>query len=243
MPNQLQNKVAIITGAGRGIGRAIAIAYAREGAHVVLAARTTAQIDAVSQEIKLFNSSTLAVATDVKDESSVKALVAKTLQTFGRIDILVNNAGVINPAPVFGTSLEKWEEILATNLRGPFLCTKHVWRSMAKQKEGSIINIGSSAGPNGAHMLCAYSASKNGLIGLTKSVSLEGRAFNIRVNVICPSLTDTAMLVQLRNSLPDVKGLPPESVQGTAIYLASNASIYITGQVIFLEAMEAPNLS
>src|SRR5439155_22475644 len=132
-------------------------------------------------------------------EPSVQAMVERTLEHFGRIDILLNNAGVApTPRPIFGTALELWDDVLAANLRGPFLRIKHVWRVMVRQRGGVILNIGSVRGPGGAPMLAAYSASKSGLIGLTKSAAGEGGPFNIRVNMLCPGATDTAMLATFR---------------------------------------------
>lgn len=232
MVYRLSGKVAIITGGGRGIGRAIALAYTCEGAQIVLAARTEDEVDAVSREIKDLGGRVVSIKTDVREENSVRHLVGQTLEELGRIDILVNNAGIIEPRPIFGIPLGQWDEILNTNLRGALLCTKHVWRSLAYQRSGCIINIGSSIGLRGGLMLGAYSASKSGLVGLTKSMAIEGMRFKIRANLICPGFTETKMLEPIKKRTPGIEGLPPESVAGPAVFLASDEAKYVTGQII-----------
>ena len=235
MTARLLDKVALITGGGRGIGRAIALAYAQAGASVALAARTAGEVETVGAQIRALGRPALALVADVRAEPSVQAMVERTLEHFGRIDILLNNAGVApTPRPIFGTALELWDDVLAANLRGPFLCIKHVWRAMVRQRGGVILNIGSVRGPGGAPMLAAYSASKSGLIGLTKSAAAEGRQFNIRVNMLYLGPTDTALLATFRKNLTGIRVMPPDEVTGTAIYLASDDSRYTTGQAILL---------
>lgn len=236
MMQRLRDQVAIITGGGRGIGRALALAFAREGAHLALTARTAAEVDAVCAEVHALDRQALAFAADIRNEDAVQELVQKTWSTFGRIDVLVNNAGVSGtPQPIFGTPLERWEDVISTNLRGTFLCTKHVWRTMIKQRRGVILNIGSISGPAGAALLSAYSTSKSGMIGFTKSIAIEGKQFNIRANVLCPGPTDTAMLAGMEQRAPNIRLMPAEGVASTALYLVSDDSRYATGQVLFLE--------
>jgi len=229
---RLKDKVAIITGAGRGIGEAIAVGYAREGAKVVLASRTQSELDAVAETIRAQGGDALPVATDVTDEAAVEALVASALERYGRIDVLVNNAGGGMWRHVWRTSMEMWDRLIGVNLTGPFLCTKHVWQSMQKNGGGAIINVGSTSGSRAYPLMAAYSASKWGLVGLTKSTSAEGRADNIRVNIINPGKVSTGF----RNTASDKEPiLEAEDCVGTAIFLASDDALHVHGQVIELE--------
>jgi 3-oxoacyl-[acyl-carrier protein] reductase len=188
---RLVNKTAIVTGSGRGIGKAIAVGFSKEGAKVVVTARTTPEIEEVAQTIEQIGAQSLALGCDVTDEGDVEALVQQTIEAFGRVDILVNNAGVATARPVWGMSKKAFENILQVNLVGSFLCTKHVWRHMKEQGGGSIINVSSLGGIIGYPMLCAYCASKSGQIGLTKACAEEGKPDQIRVNAIAPGKGDT----------------------------------------------------
>jgi NAD(P)-dependent dehydrogenase (short-subunit alcohol dehydrogenase family) len=239
MAGQLSRKVALITGGGRGIGRAIANAYAREGAQVVLAARTKTEIEAVRQEIQAEGYQALSIPTDVREEASVQHLITQTLKELGHIDILVNNAGVLDDfRPLFSTSLQAWDAILNTNLRGAFLCTKHIWRFFVSQHAGCIINIGSILASHGAIMQSTYATSKSGLIGLTKSMALEGEPFHIRANLLCPGLTATQMLEPLKRWREPLPSFSPERVTGPALFLASDAAQDISGQTLLLGYVE-----
>lgn len=230
---RLQDKVALITGASKGIGRAIALGYAREGAHVALAARSADLLEELADEIRALGRKALTVPTDVTDEDAVKAMVAATLDHFGRLDILVNNAGTSSYRPVWGVKLSQWESIMALNLRGPFLGTKHVWKHMRDAGGGIIINVGSLAGSRGDPLLSAYTASKWGLNGFTKSVAEEGKADNIRVNLIAPGKVDT----EFRAFVPEDKSrmMVVEDCVGVSIFLASDEAEHIRGQIIELE--------
>ncbi len=236
--NRLQNKAAIVTGASRGIGRAIALGFAAEGARVVLAARTGTQLEETAAAIRAAGGEALAVVTDVTDEPSVQAMVAAALAAYGRIDILVNNAGGGMWRHVWRTSLETWDWLIGVNLRGPFLCTKHVWKPMLDQGGGAIVNIGSTSGSRAYPLMAAYSASKWGLVGLTKACAAEGRADNIRVNIINPGKVATGF----RNTALDREPiLEAEDCVGAAIFLASDDALHIHGQVLELErAAEDP---
>ncbi len=233
---RLENKIAIITGGGRGIGRAVALEFAAQGADVVVCARTKGQIESVAAEIRACDRQGLAVECNVSDESQVKAMVKQTLDTFGRIDILVNNAGIGGMRPVWGTTKTSFEAILAVNLIGTFLCSKHVWRPMRDVGGGSIINISSLGGLQGYKLLSAYCASKWGQIGFTKACAEEGKADNIRVNAVAPGKADTAFRAQIKEEKSRM--LKAEDHVGVCVFLASDESQYITGHVIPIDWFE-----
>jgi 3-oxoacyl-[acyl-carrier protein] reductase len=166
---RLEGKIAIVTGGGRGIGRAICLGFAREGAMVVVAARSIDQINSVANEICDQGGKAVPIECDVANEDMVKALVARTISELGRVHVLVNNAGIGTARPVWGLTRRAFEEVIQVNLVGSFLCTKHVWHPMREAGGGSIINVASLAGTIGYPMLSAYCASKWGQIGLNKS--------------------------------------------------------------------------
>jgi NAD(P)-dependent dehydrogenase (short-subunit alcohol dehydrogenase family) len=230
---RLKEKVAIVTGGGRGIGKAIANGFAAEGAKVVVAARTKTEIEAVAADISANDGYAHAEKTDVSDEQAVSNLIDVALETFGKIDILVNNAGVGNIRPVYGIPKKSFESVLAVNLIGTFLCTKHVWKSMKSNGGGSIINVSSIGGLRGFPYLSAYCASKWGQIGFTKAAAEEGKDVHIRVNAIAPGKADTNFRAQIREDKNAM--LQPEDHVGVCIFLASDESMYITGEVIPLE--------
>jgi NAD(P)-dependent dehydrogenase (short-subunit alcohol dehydrogenase family) len=177
--SKLQGKVAIITGASKGIGRGIARGFAREGAALVLAARPSPQLEAAEQEMRQLGVEVLCVPTDVTEEAQVQQLFAAAQQRFGRLDVLVNNAGAFDGGPLDQLSLEAWEKVMAVNLRGPFVCTRAAFRLMKPQGGGRIINIGSISAQRVRHSSAPYSTSKHGLWGLTQVTALEGREFGI----------------------------------------------------------------
>lgn len=230
---RLQNKITFITGAGRGIGRAVALGFAREGAHVVLAARTATEITAVAEEIRALGQQALPVVCDITQEDSVKAAIAQAKQTFERIDVLVNNAGIGGVRPLHGISRTAWDQVLAVNLTGTFLCTKHVWKIMQAQEGGAIINVASLAGTRGVALMSHYAASKWGQVGFTLAAAEEGKAHHIRVNAIAPGKGDTAM----RAAVVEDKAamLKAEDHIGLCVFLASDEARYITGQVIEID--------
>ncbi len=230
---RLQDKIAIITGGGRGIGRAVALGFAGQGADVVLAARTPAEIEQVAAEVEALGRRALPVRCDVTEEDHVKSMVGLTLDHFGRIDVLVNNAGAGNMRPVWGIPKKSFEHVLAVNLVGTFLCTKHVWRPMRDAGGGSIINVSSLGGMRGYPLLTAYCASKWGQIGFTVACAEEGKADNIRVNAIAPGKADTAFRAQIREDKSRM--LKAEDHVGVCLFLASDESRYITGHVIPIE--------
>ena len=193
---KLENKVAIITGSSKGIGKATAIALARERCNVVINGRKLNEINQTAKEIKELGVEVLAVKADVKNSKDVKNLVKKTIKKFGRIDILVNNAGIVVIKPLIETSEKEWDDVVDINLKGAYLCSKEVLPHMIKQRNGVIVNISSGAGKYGFANLAAYCSSKFGLVGLTESLAKEVTKHGIRVYAICPGKVSTDMQVQ-----------------------------------------------
>ncbi len=188
----LKGLSVIVTGAGRGIGKAISLAFAAEGAKVALTARTSADLKKLADEIGKKGGTALAVPADVREESQVKHLIDEVRQAFGTVDILVNNAGLGIHQPVAEFSVSDWDVTLDTNLKGLFLCSREALKLMIPRRSGQIINIGSLAGRNALAGLAAYCASKWGVIGFTESLALEVRNHNIRVSVVLPGSVDTS---------------------------------------------------
>ena len=183
---QLNGKIALVTGSSRSIGKAIAIALAKEGADLVLAARTVAGLNATAQAIKALGREAEVVPTDLRIEAQIDNLFKKTMERFGRLDILVNNAGVFDGGPIDKLSTEAWDNVIATNLRAPFLCTRAAFGIMKAQGGGRIINIGSISASRVRQMNAPYSSAKFGLVGLTHTTALEGREFNITCGILHP---------------------------------------------------------
>jgi len=222
---KLKDKVALITGAGRGIGKAIAIHYAREGAALALCARTGAELDQTVAEVRALNAPAEGWVCDVSVEKSAGEFVAQAMKKFGRIDGLVNNAGVMTrPAPMTEIDVKKWDYTIAVNLRGPFLITRAALPIMMKQKSGSIVNVSSMIGRGAYANFAAYAASKWGLEGFTQTLAAEVRGANIRVNSVEPGYVAT--------KLTGYHGSKPESVTEVFVYLASDESKGITGKML-----------
>jgi 3-oxoacyl-[acyl-carrier protein] reductase len=205
---ELENKVAIVTGASRGIGRAIAVRFARAGANVVLAARSMSDLEQVAAEIEPLGRSVLAVKTDVTNEAEDQNLIDRTVDRFGSIDILVNNAGIGYFRNVEEMSAQEFDAMWAVNVRGVFLCSKFVLPHMRRQQSGDIINISSLAGRNSFVGGSGYSATKWALIGFARSMMLEVREHNIRVVTLCPGSVDTAFNHPLAGQRPRRNAIP-----------------------------------
>jgi len=237
----LKDRIAIITGGGRGIGKAISELYAQEGACVVVAARTEEQIDAVARAIREKGGRALPLMADVTDTADIKRMVEETTREFGRIDVLINNAGYAPPQEkIMNYDDEEWDKTLEVNLRAPYLCTKAALPGMIERKYGTIINLSSGLGKVGAAEFAAYCASKHAIIGFTKTLAMETGHLGITANVICPGPVKTEMLdhtseefVSARVEKTVIKRLVyPEEIAGMAVYLASDYARAISGQAI-----------
>ncbi|WP_374712172.1 3-oxoacyl-[acyl-carrier-protein] reductase [Symbiobacterium terraclitae] len=240
----LSDQVAIVTGATGGLGQAIALALAREGASVVVNyARSAEKAEALVRQIEEAGSAGLAVQADVSTAEGAEALVKAALDRFGRVDILVNNAGINRDTLLARMKESDWNDVLDTNLKGAFLCIKAVTRPMMKARSGRIINIGSVAGLAGNPGQANYSAAKAGLIGLTRSVARELGSRNITVNCVAPGAIDAGMLLELSEQQREnfLRQIPlerfgrPEDVAAAVVFLAGPGGAYITGQTIAVD--------
>jgi NAD(P)-dependent dehydrogenase (short-subunit alcohol dehydrogenase family) len=252
----LKDRIALITGGGRGIGRAIAIGFAREGANLIVAARTLEQVSLVAEEIEReCGVSARAISCDVAEAESVARMFDEARALYGRgPDILVNNAGVAESAPLLKTTDELWHKHLNINLSGTFYCTRAALSAMIERGWGRIINIASIAGKTGAPYIAAYTASKHGVLGLTRSVAMEVATRGVTVNAICPGYVETDMTEraienitnrtgrsaeQARSTLeqmnPQKRLVTPEEVAALALLLAGEEGRGITGQAINID--------
>ena len=250
---RLENRLAFVTGGGRGIGRAIAFAFAREGANIAVAARTREQIETVANEIsEQFKIEAFAVECDVAYSESVERAVERINKKFNRSpEILVNNAGIVETAPFLKTDEAMWQRHLTVNLTGTFHCTRAALPAMLERGWGRIINVASIAGKTGAPYISAYAASKHGVLGLTRSLAFEVAARGITVNAICPGYVDTDMtsrgieniiaktgksaddaLAAIKQMSPQGRLVTPEEVAALALLLASEEGGGINGQAI-----------
>jgi NAD(P)-dependent dehydrogenase (short-subunit alcohol dehydrogenase family) len=242
---RLADKVAVVTGAAAGLGRAVAVRFAREGAIVVAADTNEAHGASLMEQFKSLGYEGIFVRTDISQEPAVRGLFDATLARYKRIDILYNNAAVLsyeNDSEVHKLRVEAWDQIMGINLRGPFLCSKYAIPSMLKQKGGSVIHLGSPTGLYGcAPTLTAYSASKAGVFGLTRAMAAAYASDHIRVNSIVPGTMDTPMNSRLfgdsatrekfREAIPMGRLGTPEDIEGLAVFLASDESAYCTGGI------------
>jgi len=219
---RLDDKVALVTGGGRGIGRAIVLALSGEGCDVAIASRTLSEVQGVAREIEK-SVRAMAMQVDVSQPEDVKRMVEDTLRTFGRIDVFVNNAGVAIFKPISELTLEDWDRTMAINLRGAFLCTQKVAEVMIKQKSGSIITICSSASKKAYANQAAYVASKHGLLGLTKGLNLELKPHGIKVHAICPGGVDTRLTADARPGTDRSDWMRPEDIAHVVLMLLTQS--------------------
>jgi len=243
MLSSLSNQVAVVTGAGRGIGRAIALKFAQAGADVVCVSRTAENSEKVAGEVRALGRKTWAYAVDVSDAAAVAAASEKILAEAGRVDILVNNAGITRDGLFMRMSEEDWDAVLDTNLKGAFSFTKAFSRAFLKQRSGRIINITSISGLVGNPGQANYAASKAGLIGFTKSVAREMASRGITCNALAPGFIETDMTAVLSPEMRAelLKKIPlnrlgqPEDIAEAALYLAGPGARYVTGQVLTVD--------
>ena len=241
--SQLANQIAVVTGAGRGIGRAIALKFASEGADVAVVSRTQENSEKVAAEIRALGRKAWAHAVDVADAAAVSAAAEKILAECGKVDLLVNNAGVTRDGLLMRMSDADWDTVLDTNLKGAFLVTKAFSRAMIKARAGRIINVSSVIGLIGNAGQCNYAASKAGLIGFTQSAAKELASRGITVNAIAPGFIETDMTSVLKPEMREMilKQIPlgmlgqADDIAGAALYLASPAARYVTGQVLTVD--------
>jgi 3-oxoacyl-[acyl-carrier protein] reductase len=240
---KLKDKVAIVTGASRGIGRAIALRLAQEGAHLVVAATTLDGAKKVAAEIEQLGRQAMTVAANVADFASAETLIKSTLDQFEKIDILVNNAGIARDNLLVRMSADEWDDVINVNLKGTYNCIRAATKTLMKQRAGKIINITSVVGVMGNAGQANYSASKAGVIGLTKAAARELASRNIQVNAIAPGYIQTDMTSglseevqqKLREAIPLGRLGTPEDVAALAAFLASADADYITGQVLHVD--------
>lgn len=241
---KLEDKVAIITGAGQGIGRAYALRFVQEGARVVIADIQEEKAHSVEQEVQNAGGDGIAVKVDVADSDSVREMVDQTIERFGRVDVLINNAAIfatIKMKPFEEITLDEWNRIIAVNLTGSFLCCQAVAPHMRERKQGRIINISSGVVLMGRPYYAHYVASKAGIIGLTRALANELGGDNINVNTITPGPTETevpreTVTPEQAKAMIEAQAIhrreTPEDLVGVAVFLASEDSRFITGQVI-----------
>jgi 3-hydroxybutyrate dehydrogenase len=258
----LTGKTALVTGAARGIGKAIAATLAREGAEVVAVDLQPDDVELTAKELRDAGLAVLAAVADVTQSQSVNRLVDETVARTGRIDILVNNAGVVSNTPILDLPEDEWDRTLAVNLKGVFLCSQSVARVMSKHRSGRLVNIASLSGKVGAPAQAAYCASKHGVLGLTKVLAIDLAPFGINVNAICPGNTETEMMRYVLTKRAESRGQTfdnlaqgilaktplgrfgqPDDVAQVVLFLVSPAAAYITGQTIDVDGGRSINLS
>jgi meso-butanediol dehydrogenase/(S,S)-butanediol dehydrogenase/diacetyl reductase len=246
---RLAGKVALITGGGTGIGRAIALAFVREGAKVAVAGRRKEKLEETVREVEKLGGRGLAIVCDVAKAKDGERAVKETAKEFGELNVLVNNAGILHAATIEGTSEDQWDKLLTTNLKGPFLMCKAALPEFRKAGGGTIVNVGSVLGLVGMKDRAAYCASKGGVTLLTKAMALDHAQENVRSNCICPSIVETELVQGLFAASEEGRALRkarigsiplgrmgrPEDVAEMAVFLASEESSWLTGAAIPLD--------
>jgi len=243
---RFEGKVAVVTGGGTGIGKATALAFAREGASVVIADINLESAEAVAKEIKSLGRKALTIKADVSNKPDVVQMVDKAVQKFGKIDILVNNAGVTAFCPTEDLAEADWDKVISVDLKGMFLCSQAVARQMIKQASGKIVSLASTAAHRGFYGLGAYCASKGGVISLTRQMAVEWAKYNINVNTVSPSVTLTEMVRKYyedtgKGKEDQIKWVPlgrlnePEDISAAILFLASADADNITGRDILID--------
>ncbi len=247
---ELQDKIAVITGAGRGIGRTIALTYAKEGANLVLASRSKEALDETQAMIEALGRQALVVPTDIRDEDSVNNLAQQALGFFGQVDVLVNNSGITGPTtPLWNISLAEWEETFAVNVTGAYLCCRAFLPAMIEKRSGNIIMISSMTGKRPLFGRTPYAGSKLALVGIARTLAWEVGTYGIRVNVISPGavegerikrvvreiahaqgISEDEALRQFTSNSPLGRIVPPEDIAAAAVFLASEKAASITGE-------------
>ena len=242
---KLKNKVAIVTGGGKGIGEAISLGLAKEGAKVVVADLDKENSSNVVKEIVKYNGDAIYVETDVSNEASVKNLILETINRFNQIDILINNAGIRRVKKLENHDLSDWNDMISVNLTGPYICSQAVIPELKKLGQGQIINFGSIASFIGRPDRVGYVAAKSGILGLTRALAIDLKETNINVNTICPGLISTSFNKKYaedpthgenwgKETIVGRWGLPSDIV-GAAIFLSSNESDFINGSEIKID--------
>ncbi len=241
----LSEKIAVVTGAGRGLGLDISLALARYGAHVVACSRTESELETVAEKIRAMGRQAITVPMDVSHIRSIRIMVDHAVEAFGRIDILVNNAGINRPQRAEDVTEDNWDQVMNTNLKGLFFCAQAVGRVMISQKKGKIINISSDAGTVGIPDRAAYCASKGGVNLVTKVLAIEWAQHHINVNAIAPAFIETPLTEPMLKdpsfnkyvleNTPLGRVGKPKDVSSAVVFLASEASDYMTGHILLID--------
>jgi len=245
---KLANRVAIVTGGGHGIGKAIAVTLAQHGAKLMICGRQQELLETAMREIEATGTEAAMSITDVSDEAQVQALVSSTIQRFGRIDILINNAGVVGPtAPVSAVTRAEWDEVMAVNLTGAFLCAKAVIPHLIQQRSGKIVNISSIAGKLAYALRSPYAASKWGMLGLSQTLALELGPHNVQVNAVCPGPTAGDRMQSVISKRALELGLPEQDVaklyvEGTALKRMVDPG-HVAATVLFLASSDSDSIT